>query len=81
MHRSRRSTGAGKASPTSTPTLPVSESASSALSVGMPMSIMALRKRWLTLRLARRRSLAVRCICELAKPRLPLRTDTKRTAP
>jgi hypothetical protein len=29
----------------------------------MPMSAMALRKRWFTLRLALRRSLAVRCIC------------------
>jgi len=38
------------------------------------MSAIALRKRWLTLRRARRRSLAVRCACAAA-PRVPFTSD------
>ena len=52
---------------TSTPTLPVSHSASSARSKLMPMSSMAVKKRWLTCRLTRLRSLAVRVACTCSK--------------
>ena len=59
---------------TSTPTLPVSHRASSARSRLMPMSSMADRKRWLTCRFTRLRSLAVRvaCTCTTAQSLLLL---------
>ncbi len=48
---------------TSMPTLPVSDKASSAFSRGMPISSIAVRKRWFTILRARCRSLLVLCTC------------------
>ena len=48
---------------TSMPTLPVSDNASSAFSRGMPISNIAVRKRWFTILRARCRSLLVLCTC------------------